>query len=104
MADFIAEHPQYVAPENALGFLTEDGGNSYNLCHCKFFFFFLSSLPLKFEMLTGGFKVWSNFEIADMDFWRGEAYTAFFNYLDSLGGFYYEVRPSITFLLVYILY
>ncbi|KIM88037.1 glycosyltransferase family 15 protein [Piloderma croceum F 1598] len=65
--DFIAEHPQYVAPENALGFLTEDGGNSYNLCH-----------------------FWSNFEIADMDFWRGEAYTAFFNYLDSLGGFYYE--------------
>lgn len=36
--------------------------------------------------------VWSNFEIADMDFWRGEAYTKFFEYLDSKGGFYYEVR------------
>jgi hypothetical protein len=35
--------------------------------------------------------VWSNFEIADMDFWRGEAYTAFFEYLDRSGGFYYEV-------------
>ena len=34
---------------------------------------------------------WSNFEIADMDFWRGPAYTAFFDYLDSTGGFYYEV-------------
>ncbi|KAG6909702.1 hypothetical protein DXG01_015903 [Tephrocybe rancida] len=33
---------------------------------------------------------WSNFEIADMDFWRGEAYQAFFNYLESKGGFYYE--------------
>lgn len=36
--------------------------------------------------------VWSNFEIADMDFWRGEAYTKFFEFLDSKGGFYYEVR------------
>jgi hypothetical protein len=35
--------------------------------------------------------VWSNFEIADMDFWRGPAYTDFFNYLDATGGFYYEV-------------
>jgi alpha 1,2-mannosyltransferase len=26
-----------------------------------------------------------------MDFWRGEAYSAFFDYLDSRGGFYYEV-------------
>jgi len=26
-----------------------------------------------------------------LDFWRGEAYTAFFEYLDSHGGFYYEV-------------
>jgi hypothetical protein len=34
---------------------------------------------------------WSNFEIADMDFWRGEAYQAFFDYLESKGGFYYEV-------------
>jgi alpha 1,2-mannosyltransferase len=25
-----------------------------------------------------------------MDFWRGEAYSAFFEYLDSKGGFYYE--------------
>jgi hypothetical protein len=27
-----------------------------------------------------------------MDFWRGPAYTDFFNYLDATGGFYYEVR------------
>jgi Glycolipid 2-alpha-mannosyltransferase len=36
--------------------------------------------------------VWSNFEIADMDFWRGKIYTEFFEYLDATGGFYYEVR------------
>ena len=35
--------------------------------------------------------VFNNFEIADMDLWRGEAYTTFFNHLDQNGGFYYEV-------------
>jgi hypothetical protein len=35
--------------------------------------------------------VWSNFEVADMNLWRGPAYTDFFEYLDSKGGFYYEV-------------
>ena len=33
---------------------------------------------------------WSNFEIADLNFWRGEAYTKYFEYLDQKGGFYYE--------------
>lgn len=44
-----------------------DDGDSFNKCH-----------------------FWSNFEIADLDFWRSPAYTAFFEYLDSKGGFYYE--------------
>lgn len=35
--------------------------------------------------------VWSNFEIGDLDLWRGEAYTKFFDFLDKKGGFYYEV-------------
>ncbi|KAF9069601.1 glycosyltransferase family 15 protein [Rhodocollybia butyracea] len=65
--DFIAEYPQYVENHNAMDFLSNDGGKSYNLCH-----------------------FWSNFEIADMDFWRTEAYTAYFNYLEQKGGFYYE--------------
>ena len=29
-----------------------------------------------------------------MDFWRSEAYTKYFDYLDSKGGFYYEVCIS----------
>ena len=41
----------------------------------------------------------SNFEIADMDFWHGEAYTAFFYFLDKAGGFYYEVLTCETVLL-----
>ncbi|KFA81776.1 hypothetical protein S40288_07001 [Stachybotrys chartarum IBT 40288] len=33
---------------------------------------------------------WSNFEIADMDFFRSRAYRDIFRYLDEEGGFYYE--------------
>ncbi|EAU83586.1 alpha-1,2-mannosyltransferase [Coprinopsis cinerea okayama7 len=65
--DFMKENPQYVAEDNALGFMSERNGEKYNLCH-----------------------FWSNFEIADMEFWRSPAYMDFFNYLDSKGGFYYE--------------
>src|SRR6266851_2627120 len=38
--------------------------------------------------------VYNNFEIADLDFYRGEAYMAYFEHLDRQGGFYYEVGPS----------
>ncbi|KAI0824385.1 glycosyltransferase family 15 protein [Trametes gibbosa] len=64
---FVKEHPEYVASNNAMGYMSDDGGESYNLCH-----------------------FWSNFEIANMDFWRGEAYSKFFEHLDRAGGFYYE--------------
>ena len=43
---------------NLLDFVTGASG-SYNLCH-----------------------FWSNFEIVDLSFFRSEAYTAYFNYLD----------------------
>lgn len=65
--EFILDHPEYVSPNNSMDFISDDAGDSYNMCH-----------------------FWSNFEIADMDFWRGEAYTKFFNYLENTGGFYYE--------------
>ena len=39
--------------------------------------------------------VFNNFEIANMNSWRGEAHTAFFNYPDHDGGFYYQVCPSL---------
>ncbi|KAJ3785657.1 glycosyltransferase family 15 protein [Lentinula aff. detonsa] len=67
VTDFIENHPEYIATDNAMGFISDNNGKTYNRCH-----------------------FWSNFEIADMDFWRGEAYTAFFEHLDSKGGFYYE--------------
>ncbi|KAJ7155950.1 glycosyltransferase family 15 protein [Mycena crocata] len=65
--DFMAEYPHFIEPQNSMDFLSNDGGDRYNLCH-----------------------YWSNFEIADMDFWRGEAYTKFFEFLEAKGGFYYE--------------
>jgi len=34
LADFIAEHPEYLAPNNAMNFLSDNGGVNYNLCHC----------------------------------------------------------------------
>ncbi|KAJ4369237.1 hypothetical protein N0V83_006322 [Neocucurbitaria cava] len=34
--------------------------------------------------------LWSNFEIADMEFFRSSAYRELFRYLDEDGGFYYE--------------
>jgi hypothetical protein len=40
--------------------------------------------------------VWSNFEIGNLNFWRGEAYMKFFEFLDSKGGFYYEVQQFTT--------
>ncbi|KAF8526872.1 glycosyltransferase family 15 protein [Hysterangium stoloniferum] len=65
--EFIKEHPQYINPDNAMGFISDNDGESYNMCH-----------------------FWSNFEIADMDFWRSEAYSKYFDYLYKAGGFYYE--------------
>jgi len=65
--EFIQLHPEHVSPQNAMGFLSDDGGDTYNNCH-----------------------FWSNFEIADLDLWRSEAYMKFFEHLESKGGFYYE--------------
>ncbi|KAI0704653.1 glycosyltransferase family 15 protein [Earliella scabrosa] len=65
--EFIDANPHYLATNNSMQFLSENGGLNYNMCH-----------------------FWSNFEIANMEFWRGEAYSKFFAHLESKGGFYYE--------------
>ncbi len=91
--EFTAEHPEYISQDNAMGFLSNDGGESYNLCHCTRIFRRCRASPLTLNCLP---TVWSNFEIADLDFWRSEAYQKFFDYLESKGGFYYEVSEPIT--------
>ncbi|CAM9024096.1 unnamed protein product [Wickerhamomyces anomalus] len=65
--EFIKENPQYLPKDNMMDFISDDGGFSYNLCH-----------------------FWSNFEIGNLNFWRGEAYSKYFEYLDKAGGFFYE--------------
>lgn len=60
-------HPEYVAKENQVPFITNDGGLTYNLCH-----------------------YWSNFEIGDLDFLRSKQYEEYFQHLDKNGGFFYE--------------
>lgn len=65
--EFIKKFPQHLAKNSMLDFISDDQGESYNLCH-----------------------FWSNFEIASLDLWRGEAYSAYFDYLDHAGGFFYE--------------
>jgi len=65
----------YLAENNALGWLTDgsrrpdhmEKAHGYSTCH-----------------------FWSNFEVADMDFWRKPAYEEYFKHLDQAGGFFYE--------------
>lgn len=84
---FIEKYPNLVSPDNAMAFLSDDGGETYNRCHCTSI---LDRAVCEF-FLTWQNIVWSNFEIGDLDLWRGEAYSKFFEHLDEQGGFYYEV-------------
>lgn len=65
--EFLHANPEAVDPENLMGFVTDDGGESYNLCH-----------------------FWSNFEIASLEFMRSPTYESYFEFLDKKGGFFYE--------------
>ncbi|KAL7411895.1 glycosyltransferase family 15 protein, partial [Mrakia frigida] len=65
--EFIELYPQHLAEDNSMDYISDDGGATYNGCH-----------------------FWTNFEIVDMDFWRSQAYSDYFDFLDRKGGFYYE--------------
>ncbi|KAI9684776.1 MAG: hypothetical protein M1829_000151 [Trizodia sp. TS-e1964] len=65
---FINYHPELIHPEADLDWLLDSrNGGDYN--NCQFF---------------------SNFEIGDLRFFRGEANEKYFEWLDKEGGFYYE--------------
>jgi hypothetical protein len=87
-SDFLKSHPEYLAEGNAMDYISDNGGEEYNLCHCELS---VPIQPVTTPTDTGYFIVWSNFEIADMNFWRAPAYTAYVDYLEASGGFYYEV-------------
>ncbi|CUS24427.1 LAQU0S16e01464g1_1 [Lachancea quebecensis] len=65
--EFLKLHPEHVAEDNMMDFISKDNGKKYNLCH-----------------------FWSNFEVASLDLWRSKAYRDYFDYLDQAGGFFYE--------------
>ncbi|PHH73409.1 hypothetical protein CDD83_4755 [Cordyceps sp. RAO-2017] len=64
---FVKNHPEHIAADNSMGFLSDDGGDTYNHCH-----------------------FWSNFEIGDLNWLRSQPYLDFFESLDKDGGFFYE--------------
>ncbi|EHY53228.1 alpha 1,2-mannosyltransferase [Exophiala dermatitidis NIH/UT8656] len=64
---FMKNHPEHIAEDNSLAFLSDDGGETYNKCH-----------------------FWSNFEIGNLDWLRSQPYIDFFESLDKDGGFFYE--------------
>ena len=33
-SEFTQAHPEHVANDNAMKFLSDDGGDTYNKCHC----------------------------------------------------------------------
>jgi mannosyltransferase len=72
---FLAAHPEYLNSNNAMSWLVDNTrrpdnnikAHGYSTCH-----------------------FWSNFEIADLSFWRSQAYEDYFTHLDRTGGFFYE--------------
>lgn len=53
--------------DDLLGFVSDDGGSDYNMCH-----------------------FWTNFEIANLSLWRSDLYDGYIEHLDHAGGFFYE--------------
>ncbi|KAF2143655.1 glycosyltransferase family 15 protein [Aplosporella prunicola CBS 121167] len=64
---FMTKHPEHIAQDNSMAFLSDDDGKTYNHCH-----------------------FWSNFEIGNLNWLRSQAYIDYFNHLDQDGGFFYE--------------
>ncbi len=80
-----------------MAYQSDNGGDSYNLCHCALLLYPVNPSTIFAYNARDFPTVWSNFEIASMDFWRGEAYSKYFEALDNTGGFYYEVRAPFSF-------
>ncbi|QFZ26887.1 putative glycolipid 2-alpha-mannosyltransferase [Clavispora lusitaniae] len=90
--EFLKAHPEHVAENNLMEFISEDKGETYNLCH--FWSNFENNNMAWISDDNGntynGCHFWSNFEVAAMKLWQSEAYLKYFEYLDKAGGFFYE--------------
>ena len=93
LAEFIKLHPDYLAADNSMAFLSEDGGETYNKCHCESSAtrarLIMSSLEQFRDRWVDNAKSFLTI-LGDLNFWRSEPYLEYFDYLDKAGGFYYE--------------
>jgi alpha 1,2-mannosyltransferase len=74
--EFIKAHPDILPDKNALSWITDNNGDSFNLCH-----------------------YWSNFQIGALSLFRSKAYGKYFDHMDKAGGIYYErwcAAPLLT--------
>lgn len=46
-SEFMKEHPHLIPNDNGMEFLSDDGGETYNHCHCELFLLG-ARLPLEF--------------------------------------------------------
>jgi alpha 1,2-mannosyltransferase len=84
--NFTAKHPEHIMDDNAMKFISDDDGETYNLCHMVM----NQLLPLNSSTPFSDILQWSNFEIGSLEWLRSEPYTDFFTHLDQTGGFFYE--------------
>ncbi|KAF8544835.1 nucleotide-diphospho-sugar transferase [Trichophaea hybrida] len=76
--EFVEKNPEVLAEDNSLNWIIDNANVSQAFAEKK---------------ITGDYNLchfWSNFEIANLNFFRGPTYQKYFDYLDSKGGFFYE--------------
>jgi alpha 1,2-mannosyltransferase len=49
--EFMQAHPQYIVPDNAMRWMSNDGGITYNYCHCMPYPFSFSLAYARFHSL-----------------------------------------------------
>ncbi|KAI9794372.1 MAG: alpha 1,2-mannosyltransferase 2.4.1 [Peltula sp. TS41687] len=81
---YMKEHPEHIAKDNSMEYVSDDGGQSYNHCH------FGLAQSRQDSISNHAIIQWSNFEIGNLDWLRSQAYLDYFNSLDQDGGFFYE--------------
>lgn len=77
--EFALSNRHHVSPNNSLNWITNPDVKN--------------AVATNDSLLLGPYNnchFWSNFEIANLNFFRGEAYRRYFEHLDATGGFFYE--------------
>ena len=54
LVEFINSNPDLVSPDNAMAFISDDGGETYNRCHCESFVVCYSDVDLYNDYVQSG--------------------------------------------------